>query len=337
MSRSRFEWQVGDEDGNWETIAQESKGARRRRSPRWAWALVLTAILATATGGYVTVRQHYEAASQQITFQIQSVIDLEARAFSEGDEELFLAQQDNTFVPWYAGATPWDWTQRGTGRGRSFLPPMAVVPATVEDVDLRGDIAWVQVVEGDPPVRRVRFYRQTDLGWLHTAPDMEFWGEPVEHHHGQQLAFYYHQRDQPYIDSLVGQVGNAFYQTCASAGCKADERFDILIYPEYPKSDLSFDLALPSPWLSGIPIGAEEATKVPDAVLDVLQRTVIAWAMTWGPTAPFRWGQPVAAELWLGVSPVTPEMVALGTPLIRRESILRGRYSAPDRERYTFP
>lgn len=345
MSRSQFDWQVGDDDGNWETIARESGGVRRRRIPRWVWALVLTAILATAIGGYVTVRRHYEAASQQMTFQIQSVVDLEARVFSEGDEELFLAQQDETSVPWYADLTPWIWTRFGSassrggagGRGRSYVPPMAVLPATVEDVNLRGDIAWVQVVEGNPPVRRVRFYRQTDRGWLHTAPDLEFWQEPVEHHHGGQLVFYYHRRDQPYVDSLVEQVGDAFYRICAFAGCKADERFEILIYPEYPAGDLSFDLALPSPWLSGIPVEAAASKSVPGAVFDVLERTVTAWATTRQPATSLRWGQPVAAELWLGVSPVTPEMVALGTPLIRRESTLRGRYSAPNREGYTFP
>jgi hypothetical protein len=316
--RSRFDWQVGDDDGGWETIAVESEPARRRRIPAWVWVVVLAAIAVTTGGGYVAVRQRYEAASQQMTFQIQSAIDLEARAFSEGDEELFLDQQDETSVPWYAGTAPWLWTRLNSGRGRYSVPPMVVLPAMVEDVDLRGDVAWVQVVEGDPPVRRVRFYRQTDRGWLHTAPDLEFWQEPVEHHHGQQLVFYYHQRDQPYIDSLVDQVGDAFYRICASAGCNVGERFEILIYPEYPESDLSIDLALPSPWLSGIPAEGEASARVP------------AWARTGEPAAPLLWGQPIAAELWLGASPVTPEMVALGAPLIRLESVFRRRYSAPD-------
>jgi hypothetical protein len=226
---------------------------------------------------------------------------------------------------------PWLWTRLGSGRYP--VPPMAVLSATIEDVDLRGDVAWVQVVEGDPPVRRVRFYRQTDHGWLHTAPDLEFWQEPVEHHHGEQLVFYYHQRDQPYIDSLVEQIGDAFYRICASARCKADERFEILIYPEYPESDLSIDLALPSPWLSGIPAEGKASARVPGAVLYILERTVTAWARTGEPASAIQWGQPIATELWLGVSPITPEMIRLGTPLIRPGSTLRWRYSAPSRGR----
>jgi hypothetical protein len=331
--RSRFDWQVGDDDGGWETIAQEGGAVRRHRIPGWVWVVVLAAVVGTTGGSYVAVHRRYEAASQQMTFQIQSVIDLEARAFSEGDEELFLAQQDETSVPWYAGTAPWLWTRLNSGRGRYSVPPMAVLPATVEDVNLRGDVAWVQVVEGDPPMRRVRFYRQTDRGWLHTAPDLEFWQEPVEHHVGGQLAFFYHQRDQPYIDSLLEQVGDAFYRICASAGCGSDERFKILIYPEYPEGDLSFDLALPSPWLSGIPAEGEASVRVPGAVLYILERTVAAWATTGEPATLFLWGQPAAAELWLGVSPITPEMVGLGAPLIRLQSNWRGRYSAPDRGR----
>jgi hypothetical protein len=288
---------------------------------------VLLVIPATAAGTYVTIRQRYETASQQITFQIQSVIDLEARAFAKGDEELFLAQQDETSVPWYEGSTWRLWPRLGRSSGwrRSYLPSMAVLPATVEDVDLRGDVAWVQVIEDNPAVRRVRFYRQADLGWLHTAPDPDFWQAPVEHHHGKQLAFYYHQRDQAYIDPLVDQIGTAFYRVCAYAGCKTDERFEILIYPKYPEGDRSFDLALPSPWLSGIPVERDAEIKVPHTVLDALERAVIAWATTREPGGPFRWGEPLAAELWLGSSTITPEMVVLGTPLIQRESVWRGR------------
>jgi hypothetical protein len=334
---SRFDWQVGDEDGQWETIAQEDGAARRRRVPGWLWAVVLVAAVVTLGSGYVVLRRRYEAASQRIAFQIQSVVDLEARASQEGDEELFLAQQDETSVPWYAGPAPWLGIRFGSGGGRSSLPPMAVLPATVEQVDLRGDVAWVQVLEGDPPVRRVRFYRQTEQGWLHTAPDLEFWQGPVEHHHGEQLAFYYHERDQPYIDSLVEQVSDAFYRACAFVGCRREERFKILIYPEYPESDFSFDLALPSPWLSGIPAEDEAIERVPRAVLYALERAVIAWATTGRPATQYRWGQPLAAELWMGVSPITPEMVALGTPLIRLENTWQWRYSSPERNRYTSP
>jgi hypothetical protein len=336
---SQFEWQAGDDD-RWETIARVTKEDRRgwrHRVPRWLCVVLLAVLVAGATGGYTVVRRRYEVASRQISFQIQSVVDLEARAFEQGDEDLFLAQQDKTSIPWYASPTEQLWTRRG----RSFVPPTAVLPATVEDVDLRGDVAWVQVVEGDPPLRRVRFYRQTEQGWLHTTPDPAFWGEPVEHRYGERLAFYYHQRDQPYVEPLLEQLGQAFYEVCASDGCSEDGRFEILLYPEYPESELSFDLMLPSPWLSGIPVADDGQTTgegqpadewsdlVGDIALAALERSVIAWATSRGTTSYTPRWQPMAAEQWLGASPATLEMLHLGAPLIRRGDPFRGRLNRP--------
>ena len=94
---SQFEWQAGDDD-RWETIARVTKEDRRgwrHRVPRWLWVGLLAILVTGATGGYAAARRRYEVASKQIAFQIQSVIDLEARAFEAGDEELFLAQQDS--------------------------------------------------------------------------------------------------------------------------------------------------------------------------------------------------------------------------------------------------
>jgi hypothetical protein len=358
---SQFEWQAGDDD-RWETIARVTKEDRhglRRRMPRWLWVTLLAVLAVGATGGYTVIRRRYEVASSQIAFQIQSVIDLEARAFEQGDEDLFLAQQDETSTAWYAGPVRWlgeglpeqPWTRHG----RFFVPPAAVLPATVEDVNLRSDVAWVQVVEGDPPVRRVRFYRQTEQGWLHTTPDPAFWGEPVEHRYGDRLAFYYHQRDQPYVEPLIEQLGQAFYEVCAFDGCSEDGRFEILFYPEYPESELSFDLTLPSPWLSGIPVaddGQPAGEELPagkelpvgqwsdlvgDAALAALERKVIAWATGGDTTRSFPRWQPMAADQWLGVSQITLEMMHLGVPLIRRVGTFRGRSVAPEGDRPTFP
>ena len=98
-----FEWQAGDDDGHWETIAQEAGNAQhtRRRCVLWYVGIaLLVAIVVAAACGYVIVRQRYDEASRQIAFQIQSVIDLEARAFAEGNKDLFLAQQDEASDLW---------------------------------------------------------------------------------------------------------------------------------------------------------------------------------------------------------------------------------------------
>ena len=332
---TRFEWQASDDDGRWETIAQvngHARRIRRRRALRWAsaslWIALPVVIVSVAVCACIILRR-YDQASKQIAFQIQSAIDLEAHAFSEGDADLFLAQQDGTWTPLYPSQA------RGfEERGRFFMPPLAVLPASVEDVGLRGDVAWVQVIEDDPPVRRVRFYRQTDQGWLHTAPDLAFWRDPIVHYIGDQLILRYHQRDQPYIDPLVQQLGHAFYSICSSIGCGRDEPFEILFYPAPAESDIRADLALPSPWLSGIPVDGEWSERYLGAALAILETRTAAWASTGDGASLFSRGltagQAIATERWLGLSAVTPEMVHLSIPLLRRGSAFRSRLDVPD-------
>ena len=66
---SHFEWQVGDDDGHWETIAQET-GRRRRRAMRYVWIALLVAILGAAAGGYLVVRRSYIASNERMAFEI---------------------------------------------------------------------------------------------------------------------------------------------------------------------------------------------------------------------------------------------------------------------------
>ena len=142
----------------------------------------------------------------------------------------------------------------------------------------------MQVAEGDPPVTRVRFCRRTEQGWLHTAPDLEFWQDPILERHGDQLAFYYHQQDQPYIESLLAQLSQAFYEACDSVDCPAGQVFDVLLYPAHPESDVEPDLAIPSPWLSGIPVDGDWSQQIGENAVAAMRRAVVGWAI--GEDAP---------------------------------------------------
>lgn len=316
---AQFNWQAGDDDGHWETIAETTERPRRRIHWR-IWVSLFATIAIAIVCAYVIVRLRYDRASKQIAFQVQSVTDLEARAWAQGDQDLFLAQQDEaSLLFWYANQRQ----RLQAWRGRALTPPLAVLPAEVVDVNMQGDVAWVQVVEGDPSVRRVRFYRRTDQGWLHTTPDLAFWGDPVEYSYGDQLIVHYHQRDQPYIDPLVQQLGQAFYETCASTGCP-DDKFEILFYPASPGSDTQMNLTLPSPWLSGIPVEGDWSELNREAAIAALKDRIRTWtgARNRAQARPLWIG---ADERWLGLSPVTPEAAYLGSLLAGRGGIFRSR------------
>ena len=184
----QFEWQVGDSDRS-ETIAR----TERRRLPRWVWLalrIVLIGIVVLAAGGYLTLRLIYERARRRALVQIRDTLQVEVHAFAEGDVDLFLAHQDRASTDWYrlqalCAATG------ASGLGRQAVPTkyqdLCFPPLSdkIEDLELRGDIAWVQVVEDDgAPVRHVRFYRRTDQGWVHTAPHVAFWKDPVDLKYG---------------------------------------------------------------------------------------------------------------------------------------------------------
>jgi hypothetical protein len=267
-----FEWQVGDRQGEQETLAR----IRRRRSrfvPRWVWLVVAFFVVCLGAGAYVLLRQRYEEAEARVAFQTQAVIDLEASAYARGDAELYLEQQDWAARDWYGQQTRrvsegcFEAAARSGGSPADDLCE-PVLPATVQEVELRRDIAWVEVIEAQPPVRRVRFYRQTDLGWKQTAPEATFWGTAVEVHYGGDLVLRYHRRDRPHVQPAVERIVEAFDQTCATFGCALDEALEVNFVIDMPRLQppelQNGRILLPSPWIAGIPVDGGEAPRTTD-------------------------------------------------------------------------
>jgi hypothetical protein len=283
----QFEWQAGRDDGQWETIAESKRGPIRRwmrRLPWWVWVLVGLVVGALSAAGYLNVRRRYEEAQRQVAFQIQSVIDLEARAFETGDIDLFIDQQDAARPQWLSlqgrrvqadCAT----ARRGVDSLDRTIAELCtpVLPAKVENVDLQGDVAWVEVIETLPPeprrgtaereVRRARFYRQTDLGWKHTEPPDSFWRTVIRVDYGN-LFVLYHKRDQGYVEYLEETITDAYTDVCQRVTCASVNTLTVdfsIESPPYrtPRIEMSpgpqgrDTIKLSSPWLSGIPAGEE--------------------------------------------------------------------------------
>lgn len=272
-----FKWQVGNEQDQQETLADIGR-RRRARVPRWAWLVIAAIVLSVGAAAYVVLRQRYEEAKTRVAFQIQAVIDLEASAYARGDADLYLEQQDRAAPEWYAsqaarvgeycledanaGLRESSGPDRATGR--DLCEP--VLPAAVQDVELRRDIAWVEVIEDQPPVRRVRFYRQTDRGWVQTEPEIAFWGTAVEVRYGGDLVFRYHRRDRPHVQPAVDRIVEAFDQTCATLSCELEAPIEINFSVDMPRLKppelQGGEILLPSPWIAGIPADDHEAPHI---------------------------------------------------------------------------
>jgi hypothetical protein len=261
----QFDWQVGGDEGRWETLASR-RGGPKIHWPWWAWLILALIVCGAVTGGYLLLRRRYAAAVSMAEFQIQNVIDLEARAFARGDEERYLEQQDITAIEWYRWQRlriqpdcPSQLTEAQSLR--AYCSP--ALPATIASLDLQGDVAWVQVLEGDPQVRRVRFYRQTAAGWKHTAPQPGFWRDETTTQYGL-VSIQYHERDRPSIDTLLDRIAHSQHDVCETIYCPVVSQLEVVLsndVPPYLHPHLSSDprpqgsdtLYLSSPWLAGIP------------------------------------------------------------------------------------
>jgi hypothetical protein len=295
----QFDWQVGNEDGEWETVAQTQRfrWLKRLGSRSWrVWAILLAVLLVLGATTYGIIKQRYDKTRQRIAFQIQGVVDLEARAFQQGDEALYFAQQDRTLPAWFAlqvlrfstdcanvvrsqsGPNPWLWSGMTVS---DICAPTR--PAKVQDVQMHGDVAWVEVVEETArPVRRMRFYRQTELGWKHTAPRAEFWRDEIRLRDGNLLVRY-HKGDLGYIEPFLEVVSGVSADVRSQLGYGASSRrieIDFSIDPTdvaltYRGEDVQQDrIVFLSPWLAGISLDG----KWDQPVLDDLAYRV-AWGM----------------------------------------------------------
>ncbi|MBN1642441.1 MAG: hypothetical protein JXA09_14495 [Anaerolineae bacterium] len=261
--RVEFDWQVGGDGDDTETLVRTAK-QRGLRVPKWTWLLIAVALTGLLTGALLFLRERYRAAEERIVFEIQSVIDLEARAYARGDQTLFLEQQDPDAEGWLELQA-----RRVDPLCDSGLdsPPLAlsgggdcrpVLPATIAEIELRGSLAWVEVVEDDPPVRRARFYRQTAAGWVHTAPDPSFWGGFVEVQYGDLALFRFRRRDDPHLDAVVSSLGSALQDVCVNLSCPMEAPIEVDFAVD-PRTDSVLEsgedrFTFLSPWLSGIPV-----------------------------------------------------------------------------------
>ncbi len=255
MPKSTFEWQIGGEGGDWQVIAQVGPPKPARRVPWWVWSVLIGTILILSSVGYVLLRQRVDRLNEQIAFQVQTVIDLEAQAWTRNDVNTYLAQQDDGAPQWYDMQRQWIGNKAA---GNAVYTLNTPIQAQVKSVNVQGSVAWVETHEASQPgpVRRMRFYRKTPRGWLHTAPDPAFWGQAIEYHYGDQLILRFHKRDRPYIEPLIETLGKTFYDICYTVGCSPQFQHEInVLNIYYPGQNISANTTiLLSPWVSGIPL-----------------------------------------------------------------------------------
>jgi hypothetical protein len=267
-----FEWQTDGEEGEGETIARTT-----RRWSRWlraVWRVVRMALLAAAVvaaAGYGVMRVRYAQLGRRAEREVLQVMAVEQSALARGDVQVYLAQQDEEARVWVAYQERNFLTQRlreaETQRGEVVEAQRGEV--RIEALELHGDVAWVEVVEGE--TRRMRFYRRAaadglgGAGWKQTAPQPEFWGEAREVQSGE-LIVRYRERDEPFVRALLPVLEQAARAAAADLRyCLAGRKVIITLTPDVgvaggatgglPPGAQSYrrEISVLSPWVTGMP------------------------------------------------------------------------------------
>jgi hypothetical protein len=229
-------------------------------------------VLLVAAGGTLWVRyRHFQRTLRE---EIQAVIDLEAKAWAEGDTELFLSLQDKEDHNWY-----FSWKQ--AAHDQNLFVTDIHQPARVTKVDPWGDTVWVEVEEEIPlpdgsssSWRRAHFYRHTESGWKHTGGQDKLWGEERNRDAGP-AHLVYRARDEAYIDELARWAQGWYEESCQVLDCSPGTALTITLSSTYDSIGLSsrfwveesiplppgfpskpehaHEIAMPSFWHTGLP------------------------------------------------------------------------------------
>ncbi len=177
---------------------------------------------------------------------LQAVINAEARALAAGDEEIFLALQDDN--------PSWQEVQRYQLEGRDEARTPREL--TLTDFVLLNDVAWATVGYEQDGIRyqRMQFYHLINGQWRRTAPDPVFWGEEKSLE-TRNLRFVYHARDEALVQKLSQWAEEIYSRAALEFNVGASPHLTFYIDPE-PRPDSPLitegEFHLASPELTGM-------------------------------------------------------------------------------------
>ena len=219
---------------------------------------------------FVATQLLIKQAEQNITHIRQEIGDvMVSEAWNEQAQNMTLAHSGSDIQPLQNWQSSVAWNQVGTPD--SIGADITMLPQAIQDVELQGDLALVEVTmtgrgtsQQTAPYREVRFYRQTEDGWRRTAPQASFWGPQLQSR-TPHFRFSYHQRDQQAVEMAITQIESLYVDLRHDLGLGEPETQKTLAIEVAIGDDLPVDLfglafvgdkvAVPSPLLLQVPEG----------------------------------------------------------------------------------
>ena len=214
MSKIRFEWDIESQHIE-RSDGEDPLAKRRRRRNILRLALLLALLLAMIALGVFIVRQRLLDVENQFAQLLQDTVKAEVAALRIGDINSWLASQA-------AENESWIGQQRAMFQQYSDLKAAGAIELTGDILAVRidGERARVLVQENvnNLPYSRLWFYRRTDSGWLHRAPDYSFWGENLQYQ-GAGLEINYRAVDQQFATDLGQALEDWMRRACVVFDC----------------------------------------------------------------------------------------------------------------------
>ncbi len=227
MSRIRFEWDV--EARKLDRFDSEDPRAKdRRRRNILRLLLVICLFLALLAIGALAIRQRLIDVEKQFAQMLQDTVKAEVAALRIGDLHAWLQLQEGENDAWRA-------SQRRRFQQYTDLKATGAVelPGSILAVTIDDERARVLVQENiqQLPYARLWFYRRTETGWRHIAPDYSFWGEP-QAQQTERLRVEYRAADEKLAGQLSAAVSGWLQGACAFFDCRRLPLLTISIGPE---------------------------------------------------------------------------------------------------------
>lgn len=236
--RIEIEWNVGDDEGDFPPLPEETPTAAAFTAPSltlrtWfkanpfpllrlaqgqsvglGWrrlGLILAALVVLVAAGTIIVRGILESGERRLEASLRDTVALEIAAIRSADRELFFSLQDPTDSAWVAAQESLF----------SSFQQSGIVPYEIIQIKMVGEHAWVDVRLTIPvwgEVQQTWAYRRVENAWQHTRLEESWWG-PRTLLVSDPVRVLYFARDEAAAHDLLGHALHWLYRACNDFGC----------------------------------------------------------------------------------------------------------------------
>ena len=261
-----FDWEFAEDKDARRSRGDGTPPSRRRRWLYWSITFVVALLLFIVGRACVSRRLRLAEMSEA---EFRAAVELEIKAISTDDQELFWSLQDPADPTWQERQVA-----RFRQRDQAFAPAPGLCPAdrpsAILDIHYFGDTGRAEIshwfrrcsenVPVEPrwqadavPFHTTWFFARDESGnWYHTAPPADYWGIPYSWH-GNRLTVRATEIEAERIDPSARNLAILVSQACLWMECPEADRYTISFEDIVAPEEREGAWILPALYLTGLP------------------------------------------------------------------------------------